>query len=78
MAKQALVVPASALGAKSADGAFSVRVLTEGGKVDLRQVRVGLNNQVKAQVLEGLREGERVIVGEASSDGDAAHGAAEG
>jgi macrolide-specific efflux system membrane fusion protein len=77
-AKQALVVPASALGAKSADGAFSVRVLTEGGKVDLRQVRVGLNNQVKAQVLEGLREGERVIVGEASSDGDAAHGAAEG
>lgn len=77
-AKQTLVVPASALGPKAADGSFAVRVLSAGGKVDSRQVRVGLHNPVKAQVLEGLREGERVIVGETASDGDAAHAAAEG
>lgn len=77
-AKQALVVPASALGQKSADGSFAVRVLTEGGKVESRQVRVGLNNHAKAQVLAGLSEGERVIVGEAAPDSDAAHAAAEG
>lgn len=77
-AKQTLVVPASALGPKAADGSFAVRVLTESGKVDSRQVRVGLHNPVKAQVLAGLREGERVIVGETASDGDAAHAAAEG
>ena len=77
-AKQALVVPASALGPKSADGSFAVRVLADGGKVEARQVRVGLNNHAKAQVLAGLSEGERVIVGETASDGDAAHAAAEG
>jgi macrolide-specific efflux system membrane fusion protein len=68
-AKQALVVPASALGAKSADSTVAVRVLADGGRIESRQVRVGLNNQVKAQVLSGLSEGERVIVGEAVHDG---------
>lgn len=65
-----LVVPASALGAKSADGAFAVRVLADDGQVQSRQVRVGMNNQIKAQVLSGLREGERVIVGEAAPEGE--------
>jgi macrolide-specific efflux system membrane fusion protein len=77
-AKSTLVVPVSALGEKSADGSFAVRVLTESGKVDSRQVRVGLNNQVKAQVLAGLHEGQRVIVGETGPDGDAELAAAQG
>lgn len=76
-AKQALVVPASALGAKSADGTVAVRVLAQGGRVESRQVRVGLNNQVKAQVLSGLSEGELVIVGEAAY-GAAKHDATQG
>lgn len=67
-AKGTLVVPASALGAKSADGTFAVRVLADDGKVHTRQVRVGMNNQIKAQVLSALREGERVIVGEGVPD----------
>lgn len=70
-AKQTLVVPASALGAKSADGAYAVRVRAASGEVQSRQVRVGLNNQVKAQVLSGLSEGEHVVVGEAPGDGAA-------
>ncbi|MGN6319041.1 efflux RND transporter periplasmic adaptor subunit [Trinickia sp.] len=70
-AKQALVVPASALGAKSSDGAYAVRVRAASGEVQSRQIRVGLNNQVKAQVLSGLSEGEHVVVGEAPGDGAA-------
>lgn len=77
-AKQALVVPASALGAKSADGSFAVRVLTEDGRVVVRQVRVGLNNQVKAQVLDGLREGERVVVGQSQPEDEAGHAGTQG
>jgi len=77
-AKQALVVPASALGEKSADGSFAVRVLTEDGRVVARQVRVGLNNQVKAQVLDGLREGERVVVGQSQPEDEAGHAGTQG
>lgn len=77
-AKQALVVPASALGAKAEDGSFAVRVLTEDGRVQARQVRVGLNNQVKAQILGGLREGERVVVGQSQPEDGADHAGTPG
>ena len=66
-----LVIPASALGAKSAEDTFAVRVLADDGQLQTRQVRVGMNNHVKAQVLSGLREGERVVVGEGASGGGA-------
>ena len=48
---------------------YMVRVAKgEKGKetIEERQVRIGLNNRVQAQVLEGLQEGERVVIGDAS------------
>lgn len=71
-ADKTLTVPATALGARSKDGRYTVKVLEgEAGqaqKVSQRQVRVGLNNRVQAQVLEGLKEGERVVIGDASAN----------
>ncbi|WP_243457563.1 efflux RND transporter periplasmic adaptor subunit [Ottowia testudinis] len=72
----ALTVPAAALGARDKDGRHEVRVLVDGEgaapRVETRHVRVGLNNRVKAQVLEGLAEGEHVIVGKAKTDAERA------
>jgi macrolide-specific efflux system membrane fusion protein len=70
-AAQALVIPSTALGARGKDGRYTVKVL-EGGPgpgehVAQRQVRIGLNNRVKAQVLDGLKAGDLVVVGEGSS-----------
>ena len=31
-----------------------------------RQVKIGLNNRVQAEVVSGLKEGEQVVVGDAS------------
>jgi macrolide-specific efflux system membrane fusion protein len=64
-AKQALTVPSAALGARGRDGAYRVRVLQEGGQIVEKPVRIGLNNRVQAQVLEGLAEGEQVVTSEA-------------
>jgi macrolide-specific efflux system membrane fusion protein len=66
-AKRALTVPAAALGATAQDGSYTVMVLNGEGKTAPRQIRVGINNNVTAQVLSGLKAGERVVVGEASS-----------
>lgn len=71
----ALVIPASALGRfDRKTGQHEVRVL-EGPaddpaaqKVVSRSVKVGLNNRVQAQVLEGLAEGDRVVVGDAAAN----------
>lgn len=66
-AKGALMIPSTALGERGKDGRYQVKVLhTKDGKqtVETRQVRIGINN-IQAQVLEGLKAGEKVIVGEA-------------
>jgi macrolide-specific efflux system membrane fusion protein len=68
----ALLIPASALGKRSPDGSYTVRVATgEKGqqKIAPRQVRIGLNNRVQAQVLSGLKAGEQVVLGDAAQGG---------
>lgn len=45
-----------------------VRVLKGDGTVEERPVRIGVTNRVNAQVLEGLQQGENVIVGTRQPD----------
>lgn len=68
-AKDVLIIPSSALGAREADGRQSVRILGADGKTEERKVEVGLNDKVNAEVRSGLTEGDRVVTGEiADSD----------
>lgn len=60
-AKDTVVVPASALGKRDGDGRYAVRVVLKDNKTEVRQVKIGMNNNVQAQVLEGLEVGERVV-----------------
>jgi len=41
-------------------------VLT-GEAAEARTIRTGISNNVQVQVLEGLREGERVVIGDSTS-----------
>ena len=63
----ALTIPATALGPRGKDGSYTVRVVGADGQAQPRQVKVGLNNNVSAQVLEGLSEGDKVVIGDAAS-----------
>ncbi|WP_323977053.1 efflux RND transporter periplasmic adaptor subunit [Aeromonas hydrophila] len=54
--RNALVIPAIAL------SGGRVQVVDEAGRPQWRQVKVGLNNKVDAQVLAGLTAGEAVVV----------------
>lgn len=64
--KQALCIPVSALGEKQKDGKTTVRVLV-GEQAENRSIRTGISNNVQIQVLDGLREGEKVIIGDSST-----------
>lgn len=65
-AKSALSIPADALGAIDAQGQrHTVRVIGPDGRIQERLVRIGLNNRVRVQVLEGLAVGERVVTAQA-------------
>ncbi|MCC7634913.1 efflux RND transporter periplasmic adaptor subunit [Stenotrophomonas rhizophila] len=64
-----LIVPAVALGPKSRDGRYLVRIADADGMPAPRQVKIGINNGAFAEVLSGLEEGDRVVVGEGGAAG---------
>ncbi len=66
-ASQALIIPSAALGTATADGSHVVQVVDKDGRPQPRTVKIGINNNVAAQVLSGLQAGERVVVGEAEA-----------
>jgi macrolide-specific efflux system membrane fusion protein len=62
-ARDALLLPASGLGAQDDDGLYNVNVLDAGQRVSARKVKVGLRNAQQAQILSGLAAGDKVLVG---------------
>jgi len=65
-ARQALCIPVSALGEKQKDGRMKVKVLA-GEQTEVRTIRTGISNSVQIQVIDGLRDGEKVIIGDSSN-----------
>ncbi|WP_246791968.1 macrolide transporter subunit MacA [Burkholderia perseverans] len=70
VAAHALTIPVAALGTRYRNGSYQVRVLANDKlghpRIDMRRVRTGINNNVSVEVLDGLKEGERVIINEAA------------
>lgn len=68
-AKDAITVPSAALERKGRgrNATYSVKVVGENGKIEERAVKIGINTSVEAQVLEGLNEGEKVVVAEVTA-----------
>jgi membrane fusion protein, macrolide-specific efflux system len=63
--KQAISIPLSVLG-NGFGGNYQVKVLKD-GKAESRMIKTGLRDNVYVQVLEGLSEGEQVIVGDSAA-----------
>ncbi|MBK1624302.1 efflux RND transporter periplasmic adaptor subunit [Afifella marina] len=66
-AHDVLTLPSAALGSKDADGKYSVNVLEPDGNVAERKVEIGLNDKIRAEVVSGLSEGDRVVMGQPGS-----------
>jgi len=66
-ASQVLTVPLAAL--DDNNGLRVARVLNSKGEVEQRQVQTGLSDRLRVQVLDGLSEGERLVIGAPSVSG---------
>ncbi|MHA2938185.1 efflux RND transporter periplasmic adaptor subunit [Vibrio sp. RC27] len=65
-AKDALLVPSQILLKKHGpNSSYQVKV-KNGSTVEYRDVEVGINNKIYAQVLSGLKAGEEIVVGEST------------
>jgi macrolide-specific efflux system membrane fusion protein len=74
-ARDVPTVPVAALGERGADGRFRVLVLDDQGRRSVRQVRTGLQDGSRVEVLDGLKLGEKVLLAPPSA-ADAASAAA--
>ncbi|MBN9672089.1 efflux RND transporter periplasmic adaptor subunit [Roseibium aggregatum] len=63
-AEDVLTIPAAALKSGSSTGAYAVQVLDPSGSVAIRAVEAGLNDKITVEILSGIEEGDRVILGE--------------
>lgn len=67
-AKGVLSVPLTALEALPQQrGLYRAQVLDGSGKAQTREVRVGVRNRLQGEVLDGLAEGDELILGELSA-----------
>jgi macrolide-specific efflux system membrane fusion protein len=65
-AKQVPTIPSAALGPQDPDGSYTVQVPDAQGRPQPRKVKVGINNNVVAEVKSGLAAGDMVVVGTAT------------
>jgi len=61
-ASQVPALPVFLLDKRGSDGRYTVQVLDASGKAAPRQLRVGVRDDARAQVLDGLKPGERVLM----------------
>ncbi|MHA7061423.1 efflux RND transporter periplasmic adaptor subunit [Azospirillum argentinense] len=65
----AVPTPAAPTPADEAAERHRVTLIGSGGAIETREVRVGVRDRFNAQILEGLAEGERIVVGWKTDDG---------
>ena len=68
-ARQVLTAPLAALDDAPDDSLRLAQVLNPDGKVEQRQVRTGLSDRLRVQILDGLREGEHLVIGAPRASG---------
>ncbi len=62
--ENALLIPAQTL--IQTPRGYNVSVLNK-GKIEQRDVEVGINNKINAEILSGLQEGDEIVLGDASA-----------
>ncbi|WP_025804955.1 efflux RND transporter periplasmic adaptor subunit [Pseudomonas chlororaphis] len=68
-AQDVLTAPIAALQGSTESGVQLARVVAKNGAVEERKVRVGISDRLRIQVLDGLDEGDHLLIGPAQSSG---------
>ena len=62
-AKGVLLIPTAAIGNASQGAEIKVQVLKADGSIELRAIKIGIKSEISAEVTEGLKENEQVVIG---------------
>jgi macrolide-specific efflux system membrane fusion protein len=69
-AKNVLLIPTSAIGNAGEGAVIKVRAMKADGSVEMRTIRIGIKSEILAEVKDGLKEKERVVISEITVKGN--------
>jgi len=61
-AKGVLLIPAAAIGNAASGTQINVQVLKPDGSIELRPIKIGIKSEISAEVTDGLKENEQVVI----------------
>ena len=70
-AKGVLLIPVAAIGNASEGSELKIKVLKADGTTELRTIKIGIKSEISAEVKEGLKEKEQVVIGQITGQGNA-------
>ncbi|MGE8486296.1 MAG: efflux RND transporter periplasmic adaptor subunit [Pseudomonas sp.] len=68
-AKNVLTAPVAALQGGPQTDSQTARVVAQNGEIEQRSVRTGISDRLKVQILDGLAEGDHLLIGPADDSG---------
>jgi membrane fusion protein, macrolide-specific efflux system len=68
--KGALLIPTAAIGNASEGAEIKVQVLKANGSVEPRAIKIGIKSEISAEVTDGLKEKEQVVIREITVKGN--------
>jgi membrane fusion protein, macrolide-specific efflux system len=70
-AKSVLLIPVAAIGNAAEGAQIKVQVLKADGSVESRLIKIGIKSEISAEVTDGLKEKEQVVIREITATGTA-------
>ena len=68
-ARDVLLAPIVALQGSTENDRQSAHVVAKNGKIEPRQIRTGISDRLRVEILEGLNEGDHLLIGPATGNG---------
>ncbi|MBF0100676.1 MAG: efflux RND transporter periplasmic adaptor subunit [Desulfobacterales bacterium] len=69
-AKNVLMIQTAAIGNANEGDEIKVQVLKSDGSIELRAIKIGIKSEIAAEVTDGLKEKEQVVIREITSNGN--------
>ena len=68
-ARDVLLAPVVALQGSTDSDRQTARVVAKNGDIETRQIRTGISDRLRVEILEGLNEGDHLLIGPAPGNG---------
>ena len=68
-ARDVLLAPIVALQGTAESDRQTARIVTAGGKVEPREIRTGISDRLRVEIIDGVNEGDHLLIGPATGNG---------